>query len=132
MKDRRVAKSLQAGSTRTQSDKILTCASQKALADKIAEMVRRIVERFDPEQIILFGSHACGTARPDSDVDLLVVMPVTGSKHEKQVEVRCVLHDIYIAKDIVVVTPDEVERRRNIVGTILIIGRRVSGKDHRR
>ena len=49
-------------------------------ADKIDELVRCIAERFDPDQIILFGSHARGTARHDSDVDLLVVMPVTGSK----------------------------------------------------
>jgi uncharacterized protein len=90
----------------------------KTSADKIDEMVRRIVERFDPEQIILFGSHARGTARSDSDVDLLVVMSVAGSKREKQIELRCALHDISVAKDIVVATPEEVERRRNIVGTI--------------
>ena len=40
----------------------------------IEEMVRRIVERFHPERIILFGSHATGRAGPESDVDLLVVM----------------------------------------------------------
>lgn len=91
----------------------------ETVADKIDEMVRRIVERFDPDQIILFGSHARETARPDSDIDLLVVMPVMGSKREKQIEVRCALHDIHVAKDIVVVTPDELERRRNIVGTII-------------
>ena len=41
----------------------------------IRRMVRRIVDRFHPEQVILFGSHARGDAGPDSDVDLLVVMP---------------------------------------------------------
>ena len=96
----------------------------KTSADKIDEMVRRIVERFDPEQVILFGSHARGTARSDSDVDLLVVMSVAGSKREKQIELRCALHDIYVAKDIVVATPEEVERRRNIVGTIIRIALR--------
>jgi uncharacterized protein len=119
MSIRRVAKSLQTAPAQTPLSQILPLVSQETLADKIAEMVRRIVERFEPEQIILFGSHARGTARPDSDVDLLIVMPVTGSKHEKQVELRCALHDICVAKDIVVVTPDEVERRRNIVGTII-------------
>lgn len=38
--------------------------------EKIQEMVRRIVARFRPEKIILFGSYARGTAGPDSDVDL--------------------------------------------------------------
>ena len=41
--------------------------------EAIPEMVRRIVERFHPEKIILFGSHARGDAGPDSDVDLMVV-----------------------------------------------------------
>lgn len=89
------------------------------VAEKIDEMVRRIVEGFDPDRIILFGSHARGTAGPDSDVDLLIVMPVNGSKREKQVEIRVALHDIRVAKDVIVVRPDEVERRRDIPGTIV-------------
>jgi predicted nucleotidyltransferase len=97
----------------------VTAPEEKACAEEIDEIVRRIAERFNPHQIILFGSHARGTARADSDVDLLVVMPVTGSKREQQIEIRCALHDIHVAKDIVVATPDEVERRRNIVGTII-------------
>ena len=89
------------------------------VAEKIDEMVRLIVEGFDPDQIILFGSHARGTAGRDSDVDLLVVMPLDKSKLEKQLDIRCALHDIRVAKDVIVVTPDEVERRRNLVGTII-------------
>jgi predicted nucleotidyltransferase len=85
---------------------------------QIAEMVRRIVQHCDPDQIILFGSQARGTAHADSDVDLLVVMPVEGSKRAKQVELRCVLHDICVPKDIIVIRPEELERRRNIVGTV--------------
>jgi len=42
-------------------------------------MVERIVARFSPEKIILFGAHARGGAGPDSDVDLLLVMKVEGS-----------------------------------------------------
>ena len=81
-------------------------------------MVRRIIDLFDPERIILFGSHARGDARPDSDVDLLIVMPVEGSRREKAVEIGVALDDIPVAKDIVVVTPDSYRRRRNVVGTI--------------
>ena len=85
----------------------------------IHSMVRRLVRQFDPEQIILFGSHARGTAGPDSDVDFLVIMPVQGSKREKQVEMRIALHDIPVANDIIVVTPEEVDRYRNIPGTLI-------------
>ena len=84
----------------------------------ITEMVRRIVERFDPERIILFGSHARGAAGPNSDVDLLVVMPVEGSKREKQLEIRKALRGIRAPIDIAVSTPEEFEWRREIVGTI--------------
>jgi len=84
----------------------------------IREMTRRIVEEFHPERVILFGSHATGRAGPDSDVDLLVVMPVEGSKRQKQLEIRLALHDIRVPKDIIVSTPDEFEWRREIVGTI--------------
>jgi predicted nucleotidyltransferase len=85
----------------------------------IQEMVRRIVEKFDPVQIILFGSYARGTAGPDSDVDLLVVMPVAGSKMEKTVEIRLVLRGMGLAKDVIVVTPEEVQKYRDVIGTII-------------
>ena len=85
----------------------------------IEMMVQRLVERFDPDQIILFGSQARGTAAPGSDVDLLVIMPVSGSKRAKQLEMRIALHDITAPKDIILATPDEVARRRDIIGTII-------------
>ena len=93
--------------------------SDSTAQEKIEEMVRRIVERFHPEQVILFGSYARGQAGPDSDVDLLVVMPVSGSKRDLQLQVRLAVNDIRLPKDIIVVTPDQVERQRDIPGTII-------------
>ena len=81
-------------------------------------MVKRIVERFHPDRVILFGSHARGNAGPDSDVDLLIVMSVTGSKREKQLEVRLALHEFKVSKDIIVTTPEDFEWRKEIPGTI--------------
>lgn len=83
----------------------------------IQEMVRRIVEGFHPEKIILIGSQARGDAGPDSDVDLLVVME-TDSRRRSAVEIRMALDDILIPKDVSVMPPDEFERRRDIVGTL--------------
>ncbi len=85
----------------------------------IDKMVRRLARRFKPEQIILFGSHARGTAGPDSDVDLLVVMPLTGQKQDTELAMRLALHDFAVATDVIVVTPEEVARRRHIPGTII-------------
>jgi len=84
----------------------------------IETMVRRIVREFSPDRVILFGSHARGQAGPDSDVDLLVVMPVRGQKHKKQVQIRVALHDIRVPMDIIVTTPEEFEWRKEIPGTI--------------
>ena len=41
----------------------------------LAEIVRRLVEAYQPERVYLFGSHARGEAGPDSDYDLMVVLP---------------------------------------------------------
>lgn len=85
----------------------------------IQEMVRRIVRRFDPDRIILFGSRARGDATANSDVDLLVVLPVSREdKADKEVEIATLLHDILMPKDILVASPDEFEKRHDIVGTI--------------
>jgi predicted nucleotidyltransferase len=96
----------------------MALGKERDIRKMIRDMVNRIVERFDPEKIILFGSHARGEAGPDSDVDLLVVMSVTGSKRKKMVEIGVALHDIPLAKDIIVTTPEDFDWRRDIVGTI--------------
>lgn len=53
--------------------------SRSGQRKRIELLCRAIAHEFHPEKIVLFGSHAYGEARPDSDVDLLVVMPFQGS-----------------------------------------------------
>lgn len=91
---------------------------QASARKQIREMVDRIVARFHPDRIILFGSHARGEAGADSDVDLLVIMPLAGSRREKAIEIGVAVHDILVPKDILVTTPQDFERRKDIVGTI--------------
>ena len=86
--------------------------------DPIRRMVNRIVTRFDPDKIILFGSHARGDAGPDSDVDLLVVMPVAGSTRQMAVDIGVALHDIRVPKDVIVTTPEQFEWRKDTIGTV--------------
>jgi predicted nucleotidyltransferase len=97
----------------------MTTTQMRTAQDIIADMVERIVEGFDPHQIILFGSYARGTAGPDSDVDLLVVMPVEGSRRRQRVAIRVALRGMGLAKDVFVVTPEEVERYGDLVGTLV-------------
>ena len=81
-------------------------------------MVDRIAKKFHPEKVILFGSHARGEAGMDSDVDLLIVMPIKGLKREKRLQIRHLLRDYKIPKDIIITTPEDYEWRRNFPGTI--------------
>ena len=81
-------------------------------------MARRIAEEFNPDRIILFGSHARGEAGPNSDVDLLVVMPVAGTKREKRLEIGAVLREWSVPVDVIVTRPEDFLSRKDIVGTI--------------
>lgn len=85
---------------------------------EIKRMVQRIVHQFNPEKIILFGSHARGEAGPDSDIDLLIVMPVEGRKRAKAIEIQLALDDFRVPKDIIITTPEEFAWRQEVVGTI--------------
>jgi len=92
---------------------------KETVNEKIDELVRRIVNRFHPEKVILFGSFARGTAGEDSDADVLVVMPVEGSKRKKANEIDVALVGIDLAVDVIVVTPEELERQKDQIGTII-------------
>lgn len=78
----------------------------------LADIVERVVRAAKPEKIVLFGSAARDTMGPNSDVDLLVIK---GGKYDRD---RVTL-EIYrqlsgeVAVDVVVVTPEEVERYRD-------------------
>jgi len=87
--------------------------------DLVQTMVQRIVERFRPVRVILFGSRARGEAGPWSDVDLLVVLEEVANKRQAMVEILRVLNDLAVCKDVVVTTPDEISRRGHVVGDVL-------------
>ncbi|HJY80460.1 MAG TPA: nucleotidyltransferase domain-containing protein [Candidatus Binatia bacterium] len=88
-------------------------------ADLIQAMTDRIVLDFHPLRLILFGSHARGDAKPESDIDLLVVLPQVTNKRQAAIEIRRALADLPVCKDIIVTTPEEIIRRGNLVGTVL-------------
>jgi predicted nucleotidyltransferase len=77
---------------------------------EIRAVARKIGREFRPQKVILFGSHARGTAGEDSDVDLLVVMPVRGRTVEKSVEIHLKVHP-HFATDILVRTPGSIRKR---------------------
>jgi predicted nucleotidyltransferase len=85
---------------------------------QIGEMTRRIAEKFQPDRIILFGSHARGEADFDSDVDLLVIMNVSGSRREMANRIDLALSDRELPLDVIVMTPEQFEKDRHFAGTL--------------
>jgi len=85
----------------------------------LAAMVERIVAGFKPERIILFGSNARGTAGADSDVDLIIVMPTIESKRKIRLAIREAVNGMGLSKDILVYTPEEMERYRHLTGSLV-------------
>ena len=78
--------------------------------EKITAFCDRIVERFQPEKVILFGSYAYGNPTPDSDVDVLVVLPFEGKNPEMATEIWMAARPRFPI-DIMVRKPQELQRR---------------------
>jgi predicted nucleotidyltransferase len=75
----------------------------------IRRYVRQVAERFRPDQIILFGSHAYGALNADSDVDLLVVMP-TRNPLDQALKIRLAIPAPF-PLDLLVRTPETLKWR---------------------
>jgi len=77
---------------------------------QIRELSEQIAREFNPERIILFGSHAYGRPTDESDVDLLVVMPFRGKDFRQAVKISCRL-PAHLPVDLIVRTPETLRRR---------------------
>ncbi len=87
-------------------------------AETIQAMTDLIIREFRPRQVILFGSRAKGDNTDHSDVDFLVVMPFEGPRWKNEVKILKALNRFRGAKDVIILTPEEFEGKRNIPGTI--------------
>ena len=88
---------------------------EKISSSLLQEITHRLVDEFQPEEIILFGSHAWGTPDKDSDLDLLVIVPQSDlSAARRAMRAHRCLQGLNVPKDILVRTRDEVERFRNV------------------
>ncbi len=82
--------------------------SLQATIDRIVATIR---DGYAPEKIIVFGSHARGTGRPDSDLDLLVIKQSKQPEPERIREVSRLLRPRPMPLDILVKTPAEIQER---------------------
>ena len=76
----------------------------------IRELTRQIAEQFKPQKIILFGSYARGKPRPESDVDLLVVMNTKLREVEQSIKISQQI-EVRFGLDLIVYTPKHLRER---------------------
>jgi len=93
--------------------------TREGIQAALDDMRRRIVQQFDPEKIILFGSFARGSEGNDIDLDFLIVIDFDGSLRDKANEIDMALADRTLPIDLVLVTPAQFNRQRNLPGTIV-------------
>ena len=91
---------------------------ESELTELLREIARRIQATTIPEQIILFGSYARGDADADSDLDLLVVVRDVQTPRQESTRIRRALRGLAVPIDVIVATPEQVERYRDSIGLI--------------
>ncbi|MFB6226094.1 MAG: nucleotidyltransferase domain-containing protein [Candidatus Paceibacteria bacterium] len=110
--------------------------TQKTKQPKIEEdvldrIVKKIKTEYSPDQIILFGSYARGNPDPDSDLDLLIIKDTEKPQRKRQQELRKKIYPPEAPFDLIVLTPDEVKRKRKsgvFINNILNKGRKIYEK----
>ena len=87
-------------------------------SNKLTEVVRRVVEVAQPDRIILFGSAVRGEMGPNSDLDMLVVKSGVHRRRLAQTIYQNLI-GVGFPVDIVVVTPEDIDRYGNAIGLVL-------------
>lgn len=78
--------------------------------NQIQEFCQEVVDKFHPEKIILFGSYAYGEPTPDSDVDLLIILPFEGHSAKKAAEILIAI-DYHFPLDLIARTSQTIQQR---------------------
>jgi predicted nucleotidyltransferase len=85
----------------------------------LSEITRRLVDEFQPEEVLLFGSHAWGEPGSDSDLDLMVIVSDSDlPPAQRAMRAHRCLQGLEVPKDILVRTRAEVERYRHVPASL--------------
>lgn len=87
--------------------------------DALQDALDRLITEFDPVRVVMFGSHARGDARPDSDLDLLVVVPRMTDKRTMAVAMLRSLRGIPANIEVIPTDLEEITRRGDMPGDVL-------------
>jgi len=90
----------------------------KTIINKIINAVLKVIV---PDKVILFGSHARGDARPDSDYDILIIKSgiENGNRIEGDIYEKLFDEDIDVSVDVLVATPEIIEKYKDALGCII-------------
>ena len=88
--------------------------TDKPYENKIKPLVSKIVNKYNPEKVYLFGSYAWGNPSADSDVDLFIVKDTTESQRERSRKLRSLLFGSGIPFDLFIYTPNEIKKRLDV------------------
>jgi predicted nucleotidyltransferase len=83
------------------------------------DMTNRLVQTFQPEQVILFGSYAWGNPNDISDIDLYVIVPESSERPlQRARRARTCIGDVRVALDILVRTRAEADKYRHLYASL--------------
>lgn len=90
----------------------------KKTIDKLITYIRDLI---DPQKIILFGSYAYGKPDKDSDIDFLIVKEIEKETQRKKIRniLRRQIPPLGVGKDFIIVSPQELESYKDIIGTVI-------------
>ena len=96
--------------------------TRRVASKQIKAYCRVLAREFLPQRIILFGSYATGSATPDSDVDLIVVLPFRGNPTDQVVAIRG-RAEAPFPMDLLVWKPSRMRRRDSFTRAVLTEGK---------
>ena len=88
--------------------------SKKLIKKEIDRIKIKLVQKYQPEKIILFGSYVWGKFTSDSDVDFFIIKNTKKRKLDRMYEVKKLLRDRKIPIDILIYTPKEIKKRLDL------------------
>jgi predicted nucleotidyltransferase len=92
----------------------------RVLACWVPDVVERIFEQTEAVRVVVFGSVGRGDDGPDSDIDLLVVLPAVTRQHDDAVRVLRELRDLPVPVDVVVVDAAQLQREAELPGVVRV------------
>src|SRR5262245_14976933 len=92
----------------------------RPLADWVPDVIQRVFERTDALRVVVFGSVQRGDDGPDSDIDLLVVLPRITRRHDDAVRVLQQLRDLPVPVEVIVVDDGLLARESNVPGVVRV------------